>query len=468
MLNSNVQEAFKPLNTKKNIPRRWPLILAGVLFVALVVFLVQRLEGRLPTIVLEMESPALGASQTLTLQVADAKSGVRNVWAGVIKDGREFVLVDKTYPSGGIFSGGAVHAETLQIPFAPREKEITDGPATLRLVVRDYSWRRWGKGNIQVEELAVIIDTRPPGVEVLSRQHYMSQGGVGLVIYRLSEECPASGVMVGDHFYPGQAGHFDDAGIHMALFAVDHRQGPETPIHVTATDFAGNEGRAGIPFRINTRRFKRDTIAISDGFLDRIMPAFFNQVDAGPGATNFDVFLKVNSDLRVANDEALRRVTARSDKRKHWQGEFLQLPASANRAGFADHRTYTYMGKVIDEQVHLGIDLASLAQAPIPAANAGRVVFADFLGIYGNTVVIDHGMGLFSMYAHLSHIGVETGRMVAKGETIGNTGQTGLAAGDHLHFSMLVHQTFVNPMEWWDAQWIENNITAKIDAVRRP
>lgn len=456
------------MNTKKNIPRRWPLLIVAAVIVALVVVLIIRMEGQPPTMVLEMDSPALGAGQTITLQVTDAKSGLRHVWVGIIADGREVALLDRTFPSAGILSGGAVSSETFQIPVAPREKGITDGPATLQLRVRDHSWRQWGKGNLKVREMAVVIDTRPPAIEVLSRQHYLAQGGAGLVIYRLSEECPVSGVMVGEQFYPGFSGHFSDAAIHMAFFAVDHQQGTNTPIHVTATDFAGNEGRAGIPHRINARQFKRDTLAISDAFLDRVMPAFFNQVDVGPDATNFDIFLKVNTALRIANDETLRRITAQSAERMLWQGAFLQLPASANRAGFADHRTYTYKGKVIDQQVHLGIDLASLAQASIPAANAGKIVFADFLGIYGNTVVIDHGMGLFSMYAHLSHMGVAPGQMVAKGETIGNTGQTGLAAGDHLHFSILVHQTFVNPLEWWDGQWIENNITAKIDAVGTP
>jgi murein DD-endopeptidase MepM/ murein hydrolase activator NlpD len=72
------------------------------------------------------------------------------------------------------------------------------------------------------------------------------------------------------------------------------------------------------------------------------------------------------------------------------------------------------------------------------------------------------------MYSHLSYMEVMPERMVVKGETIGKTGVTGLAVGDHLHFSMLVHQTFVNPLEWWDGLWVQNNITSKIEAVERP
>ena len=113
------------------------------------------------------------------------------------------------------------------------------------------------------------------------------------------------------------------------------------------------------------------------------------------------------------------------------------------------------------------MDLASVEHAPVPAANNGRIAFADVLGIYGRTVVIDHGCGLFSMYSHLSHISVSVDQMVSKGDIIGKTGTTGLAGGDHLHYSMLVDHTFVNPLEWWDPQWIKNNITDKLQSEPR-
>jgi murein DD-endopeptidase MepM/ murein hydrolase activator NlpD len=144
------------------------------------------------------------------------------------------------------------------------------------------------------------------------------------------------------------------------------------------------------------------------------------------------------------------------------------MPGSASQAGFADHRVYEYNGKIIDRQVHLGIDLASVRHAAIPAANSGIVAFSGNLGIYGKTVLIDHGFGLFSMYSHLNASDVRKGQTVKKGDTIGRTGSTGLAGGDHLHFSILIHNTFVNPIEWWDASWIENNVTDKIKAVPSP
>jgi murein DD-endopeptidase MepM/ murein hydrolase activator NlpD len=113
----------------------------------------------------------------------------------------------------------------------------------------------------------------------------------------------------------------------------------------------------------------------------------------------------------------------------------------------------------------MGVDLASLAHSPVPASNKGKVVLTESIGIYGKTVIIDHGFGLFSLYSHLSSISVNVGQIVLKGQNIGETGMTGLAGGDHLHFSMIVNKTFVNPIEWWDDIWIKNNISSKINEL---
>ena len=135
---------------------------------------------------------------------------------------------------------------------------------------------------------------------------------------------------------------------------------------------------------------------------------------------------------------------------------------SAVESAFADQRTYIYKGKEVDQQTHLGFDLASLAGNPVVAANRGKVLYADELGIYGNCVIIDHGMGVQSLYAHLSSIGVKAGDMVEKEQTLGRSGMTGLAGGDHLHFTMLVNGQMVNPVEWWDSHWIQDRILRKL------
>ena len=196
------------------------------------------------------------------------------------------------------------------------------------------------------------------------------------------------------------------------------------------------------------------------------MPEFNIDASLDPGTSMVDKFLKVNRELRNSNGRQLLEIVDKTDTKLYWKGEFLRLPNSARQASFADHRNYTYKNQIIDNQVHLGIDLASVAHSPVPASNNGKVVFTGHLGIYGNTVIIDHGFGLFSTYSHLSAFDAKQGQVVSKGEMIGRTGSTGLAGGDHLHFGIMVHNTFVNPVEWWDATWIKNNISTKIETIK--
>ena len=97
------------------------------------------------------------------------------------------------------------------------------------------------------------------------------------------------------------------------------------------------------------------------------------------------------------------------------------------------------------------------------------MLYAASLGIYGNCVILDHGMGVQSLYGHMSSIRVQVGQSVQKEEELGRSGMTGLAGGDHLHFTMLVHGQMVNPVEWWDAHWIQDRILRKLrDASGAP
>ncbi|MGD2096270.1 MAG: M23 family metallopeptidase [Desulfobacterales bacterium] len=457
------------MKEKPKRKKRALLIIAGiVILVPVFLFLLSRFEGQNPEVGFELASPYIGKSQKFSISLADPQSGLRKVWVAMVKDGREAVLVDSEFPSAGVFSGGKTKIQTLEIPFEPSSYQLSDGEAILRLAVWDYSWRGWWKGNRVYVEKNLIIDTQPPEIEVISTVHNLTQGGSGLVIYRTSEDTDRSGVQVGDNFFPAYGGYFQDAGIQMVFVGLGYQQGPKTRIYVRAYDQAGNSAEAGINHYIRKKVFKNDNIRISDRFLGRKMPEFKAVAAVPPAGSLIEKFIKINRDLRQANYQQLTELTQTTAADKYWQGAFKRMTGTAKQAGFADHRVYEYKGNIIDRQVHLGIDLASVQHAPVPAANSGVVKFSGDLGIYGNAVLIDHGFGLFSMYAHLSASDVTKGQKVAKGDTIGRTGSTGLAGGDHLHFSMLVHNTFVDPIEWWDASWIRNNITAKIEAVPSP
>lgn len=454
------------MNVKKNSTKVYLLVFLGLIVLApLIYILVERMEGETPKLEFNLASPSIGKALKLPVTLEDQKSGLQRFWVALIKDGKEYPIIKREFDSAGFLHGGLVNGETITIDFNPKKLGLTDGKAVLRMAVWDYSWRKWGKGNQTYIEREVVIDTLSPRIGVLSRAHNVNQGGSGLLIYKLSEPCANSGVLAGDHFFPGHSGYFDDEKIYLAFFALTHNQGPDTKLMVTAVDNAGNQSLSGFAHHINARHFRKDNIRITDGFLNRKMPEFVQEIPNGDNLTPLEIFLIVNEDLRKANTEKVFSINMASEAKLYWEGEFLRLPNAANRARFADHRSYIYNNKIIDTANHMGIDLASIAQSPIPAANSGKVIFTGDIGIYGGTVIIDHGFGVASLYGHMSSIDVKKDQMVAKGDIIGKTGESGLAGGDHLHFGMLIHNTYVNPIEWWDGTWIKNNITDKLADV---
>lgn len=448
------------------------LVICVVILAPLIWVMTYRFEGTPPGISADLPSLYLKDGVSLSLDIDDAGTGLREIHVRLIQQEAEKALLKKTYPAGSMvnpFSGEISKKDRFVIPVEPGRHGLRDGEAVLHIQVTDQSWRGWNRGNMAEKEISVFIDTQPPKIEVLSRQHNVERGGSGLVIYRLFETDLKSGVQVGERFFPGHSGMFAETDIYAAFFALDHTQGPGTQMWVTAEDGAGNTTRKGFYHYIRDRGFKSDILQISDAFLGTTMPDFHlgdreSQIEKTDNPL-LEKFLVVNTELRNANVNKVLSVPADTVPQVMWQGKFDRM-AGATRAGFGDQRTYTYQGKEIGQSRHLGIDLASTAMSPVGAANAGRVVMAEPVGIFGNTVIIDHGFGLTSLYAHLSNMTVSVEDMVQKGDIIGNTGMTGLAAGDHLHFSMMVHNVFVNPLEWWDPNWIENNVSAKIKAVR--
>ncbi len=330
-------------------------------------------------------------------------------------------------------------------------------------------------------ETAIAIEVRldPPRLAALSTFHNINHGGSELVIYRVTPEDAESGVRVGDRLYPGypasSMGVEGDDTIRVALFALLHDQDRETPIELYARDPAGNAARADFDYRIFPTKFLRTKIPVSTAFLRRGVlriaaraPELADEELDGSDADLLNLYLSINSELRRQNTEMIAGLAAQTAPRMFWEGPFRQLANSQVESSFADHRTYFYKGTEIDQQVHLGFDLASTANAPIRAANHGTVIYADYLGIFGNCVIIDHGMGLQSLYGHLSSIDVTPGQRVVLDQLLGLSGQTGLAGGDHLHFTMLLQGYPVTPVEWWDAHWIEDRILRKLGEAAGP
>ncbi len=326
--------------------------------------------------------------------------------------------------------------------------------------------------------LAATVTVRliPPQVAVFSLHHFINQGGSEVVVYRVTPADSESGVRVGEIEYPGfpasGAGITNaDPALRVAFFALLPSQETSVPIQVYARDTIGNEGTGTFDFKIFPKQFRNSRIEVDDAFLSRVVPAILQNSPDFVVENPSDLvasYLRINRDLRKLNNEKIASLAASTSPEILWRGPFKQLLNTAVEAGFADQRTYVYNGEEIDHQVHLGFDLASTMAAPVRAANRGKVVFAGYLGIYGNTVIVDHGMGLQSLYAHLSSISVQEGQMVELDAELGRSGATGLAGGDHLHFTMLLGGNAVTPIDWWSEQWVQDRVIRKFIEAGAP
>lgn len=392
-------------------------------------------------------TPASGAIslRPLGLELNDRESGLKSLSVVLEQGGVPVQLFSKTFE-------GQPKQVREEISLAPAGT-LQNGPATLRIEAVNGSLF---SGRVE-QTLAFEVDTQAPKIQVKTTGMNITRGGAGLVVYSLSEPVERTGLTVGDYFFPG---YLQPSGDYLCFFTYpwDSPADAFNP-KLIAVDAAGNEGASGIGLHAADRAFRQDTIRISDNFLNAKMPQFADQFPQG--TSNLDIFIKVNRDMRAENRKTLLEIGRRTAAEPLWQGIFLRQPRAATLSLFADHRTYFYQDQEIDQATHLGLDLASNEQAPIPAANHGQVVFAGFLGIYGNCVILDHGAGLQTLYAHLSNIAVKEGETVSRDQTIGQTGATGMAGGDHLHYEVLISGVSVNPIEWWDASWIKNNITGK-------
>jgi murein DD-endopeptidase MepM/ murein hydrolase activator NlpD len=346
---------------------------------------------------------------------------------------------------------------------------LVNGPATLTVAAsRKTFYDLRTVTSSATRDLTVRLD--PPRIAVVSIHHFINLGGAEFVVLRATPEDVEAGIQVGDaryRFYPGSAVGIADPAVRVGFFALRHDQNVNTRIAAYARDVAGNEATTPVEHRPFVKQFVQSKIPIDLRFLERVVPAIASntpelKVDTGSPEALLKGFLEINGNLRKKNGDYIASLAAKSAPRMLWSEAFKQMMNSQVESRFADRRTYYFDDKEIDKQVHLGFDLATVQQAPVHASNAGVVVHADFLGIYGNCVIIDHGLGVQSLYAHLSQIGVKVGDQVTKDQEIGRTGATGLAGGDHLHFTMLVQGVPVNPVEWWDQHWLQDRVLRKI------
>ena len=150
--------------------------------------------------------------------------------------------------------------------------------------------------------------------------------------------------------------------------------------------------------------------------------------------------------IQRANEERdkLRTIFEQVTPEKLWDGDFrVPLDGVTTGGNFGKRR-------VLNGQAgspHSGVDFPALTGTPIHAAQSGRVVLAQELFFSGNTVVVDHGLGIYTFYGHLSEIDVKPGDELQSGQVLGKVGATGRVTGPHLHWGLTVERARVNPLQ---------------------
>jgi len=410
-----------------------------------------------PTVNLPASLTALGQATAIPVQVSDPH-GVRRIVALVQQSGMQYTIGEKSQPPRRLFwrrhmAGSTVNftAGTATTP------QLHDGPARLIVVATSNDFR----GSTARAERDLVVVTQPPTLSVDSEQHYLYLGMSDLVTFNVAGSWTEAGVRVGDQRFRswpmpgGKPGFF-------SLFAFAWNLPPDTVAAVYATNAAGNEVTGPILIQFPKKeqpKYRVRDLQLDDRFLQKVTA----ELDPNGSGDLVARFLKINSEMRHANNKVLSDLRLKTEPRFLWSQPFRQQPNSTVESSFADVRNYFYQGTKIDQQIHLGYDLAVTQHVGVVATNDGRVVYAAPLGIYGNCIVLDHGYGLQSIYGHLSEITVHEGDMVKRGEVMGKSGQTGLAGGDHIHFSMQLDGVQIDPKEWWDPHWIRDHIAKRVD-----
>ena len=432
------------------------LVITALVLIVGVLAALRLFEWERPTIKVESEVTLLGRETKLNVLIVDQKSGLREVRTIVRQGKKEAIAFDRQLGRSNFLSKGVPSLqETMKLDVAALG--LSDGAAELLISARDLSWWNFLRGNQVAISSPVTIDTKPPLLRMVDSPAGIKPGSSGIIVYGASEEIVQHGITIDGIFHPGFPIPTRKDWVYGAMIGIPYDTEAVKTAAINGQDLAGNQASLPIPLKIRPVKKKSDTITLSESFLNTKIPEFAQYYPEMKG-TQLEQFLFVNNEVRKQNAERIKEICSHPDPAQHWQGAFGRMENSAPMAGFAQHRSYFYQDKEVDYQVHLGVDLASLQRAEVKAANNGKVVFADYLGIYGNMVIIDHGQGIFSLYSHLSEIVAQSGAMLKSGDVLGRTGTTGMAGGDHLHFAMLINGVFVTPIEWWDEHWIKDNV----------
>jgi murein DD-endopeptidase MepM/ murein hydrolase activator NlpD len=430
------------------------LIILVVVIVLPVVLLVALSDT--PVIRLDASATTIGRATPLSIDVSDPH-GIRQLAVSIEQNGVTYRADEITQPARRIFWRRGVLDSVLKVVTGTKTvPQLKDGKARVIVEVTSDDFR----GKTARLERDVMVVTQPPTLTVDSDEHYLYLGMADLVTFNVGGYWTETGVRVGNETFRGWPMPDGKPGL-FSLFAFAWNMPAGTTPLVYATNPAGNEVTAPMAFQFPKKeqpKYRVRDLQLDDRFMEKVT----NELDPNGSGDLVARFAKINGEMRRANNKTLSDLRLKTEPRFLWSEPFLQQHNSKVESSFADVRNYIYHGKKIDQQVHLGYDLSIAQHVGVEASNDGRVIYAAPLGIYGNCIVLDHGYGLQTIYGHLSEIAVHEGDMVKRGQIMGKSGQTGMAGGDHIHFSMQLEGVQIDPKEWWDSHWIKDHIAKRV------
>lgn len=341
----------------------------------------------------------------------------------------------------------------------------------LNIEVSDTSKWNFFRGNVLKKQIDVKIDRKRPTANVINNSYLIRQGGSATVIVEVKDENLADFYISFNNDERFELIPFYKDNFYMAVIAWPIDIDDFNKVSIIAIDKAKNKTITKVPLYIKNLKKKIDKINISDKFINKVSKEVLSKSGYDIPDDQADTFVLTNRDLRKDNVNTIKTEVRKNmdmDKVSKFKlSAFKQMKNSQMFAGYGERRHYYYDKDKIDEAWHLGMDWASIKKAKIYSTNEGKVIFKDYLGIYGNTAIIDHGYGISTLYAHTSILNLELNDEISSNQLIANTGSTGAVFGDHLHFGVLIQGIEVNPLEWMDRKWIKTNVTNIMNQAKK-
>jgi murein DD-endopeptidase MepM/ murein hydrolase activator NlpD len=418
-------------------------------------------ERKTPIVELEKEID-WNLKQPIKVKIKD-ESGIKFVRA-VLSDGTNSITLEKR-----VFD--QIQKEViLDIEF-PRTGFVGN-KKHFELAIEAIDASKWNffAGNSVVQKALINVDTKKPELFIVNNSYKIIKGGAAVVVFKAHDENLESLYIqtnFGKNFYPTP---FYKDGFFVSLLAWPSDE-ENFSAKIIATDKAGNISKESVRFYLKNRKYRVSKINLKDNFLDGKIADLASELSQNTSSmTPLERFKFINEDVRRGNEEIIKKITSKVPKERIESFSvtpFYPLKNAAAVASFGDHRFYRYQNSEVSQSFHVGLDLASTAEATILSSNEGKVVFAEQNGIYGENLIISHGLGLYTLYGHCSNFLVSLGDEVKKDQPVAKTGVTGLALGDHLHFGVLVQGIEVRPEEWMDSSWLQDNIFSVLDASKK-